>query len=212
MTERKALPGAEKRSIPVFAIAVGLVVFLGAFAAVFTILEGRDASGIEVAAVGIAGDPLPVFRGEDPDPAVGLVAPRIAGITPAGDDLMIEAFDEPIAVVVLAHWCPYCQREVTEVTRWLEETGGVDGVTMLAISTRAEPLQMNYPPSQWLEREGWPVPTVVDDGDASAAMALGMSGTPYWVFVDADGHVALRVSGLIEIDVLESILTDLAGS
>jgi cytochrome c biogenesis protein CcmG, thiol:disulfide interchange protein DsbE len=209
MPDRSSTAETRRRS-PLLLIAVGIVVFLGAFAIVFTVLEERGADGIEVADVTVAGEPLVAFTPGQPDPTQGVAAPRLFGVTPRGEEIAVERSGRPTAVVVLAHWCPHCQREVTDMTRWLDETGGVDGVDLFAISTRVQPQQVNYPPSRWLEREGWPVPTLVDDEDASAAIALGMYGTPFWVFLDGDGHVVLRHSGRLEITDLEALLTALA--
>ncbi len=69
--------------------------------------------------------------------------------------------------------------------------------------------QGNYPPSAWLKREGWTAPVIRDDKDSSVLRAYGSGGFPYWVFVNADGSVALRTSGELQIAQLETILNGL---
>ena len=57
-----------------------------------------------------------------------------------------------------------------------------------------DPARPNYPPSSWLEREGWTSP-VLADGDGEAASAYGLPAFPYWVAVDADGRIVERRTG-----------------
>ncbi|MGZ4105328.1 MAG: TlpA family protein disulfide reductase, partial [Actinomycetota bacterium] len=53
----------------------------------------------------------------------------------------------------------------------------------------------NYPPSTWLKNEGWTPEVLVDDAEGSVAAAYGLSATPMWVFIGADGVVKFRVEG-----------------
>ena len=53
----------------------------------------------------------------------------------------------------------------------------------------------NYPPSAWLAREGFTIPTLADDAKSSAASAYGLTSFPYFVAMDAKGNVVARVSG-----------------
>jgi hypothetical protein len=78
------------------------------------------------------------------------------------------------------------------------------------VSTSVDKSRDNYPPSAWLEREGWTFPTVVDDTAQSAARALGLRFFPTTVFVNSDGIVVLRVSGAIPVDNLLSIFSQLS--
>ena len=68
------------------------------------------------------------------------------------------------------------------------------------ISTSIAAARPNYPPSAWLEREGWTQPTLTDDANSSALAALGMTSFPGFVFVNADGTVAQRTTGEISTD------------
>ena len=67
----------------------------------------------------------------------------------------------------------------------------------------------NFPPSSWLEGEGWTVPTIRDDQQNTVLLSYGAGGFPYWVFTNADGTVAVRTSGQLTIDQLTTILNTL---
>jgi hypothetical protein len=67
----------------------------------------------------------------------------------------------------------------------------------------------NYPPSAWLEREGWTSPVVVDDRASTVGATFGVTGYPYFVFVDGNGRVAHRASGELPISYIEERIVDL---
>ena len=69
--------------------------------------------------------------------------------------------------------------------------------------------QDNFPPSEWFEREGWTVPVIRDDSDNTVHTAYGAGGFPFWVFVNSDGTVAVRVAGSTPIETIELIMNDL---
>lgn len=156
----------------------------------------------------VSGEPLPA-HGAGADAAIGMPAPRVVGADFTGERVVIEP-GVPTAIVFLAHWCPHCQAEVPAVTEWLRATGGVDGTQVLSVVTSVDDLRDNYPPSAWLEREEWPVPVLLDDADDSVFAAFGGSGFPFWVFVDAEGLVALRAAGSVPMDGLERALGTLS--
>ena len=112
-------------------------------------------------------------------------------------------------IVFLAHWCPHCQEEVPRVQEWLDNGGGVDGVDLYSVSTAANSGRTNHPASDWLVREGWTTPLIVDDQSSSVLSAYGRGGFPYWVFLNADGTVALRTAGQLTIEQLEGFLNSL---
>jgi thiol-disulfide isomerase/thioredoxin len=141
--------------------------------------------------------------------ATGLPAPTVVGNDYDGNTVTIENDGRPKAVVFLAHWCPHCQNEVPAVQQWLDDTGGVEGVDLYSVSTALNAQPGNYPPSEWLEEEGWTVPLIRDDVRSSVLVAHGDGGFPFWVFTNSDGTVALRVAGSIPINDLEGILRGL---
>jgi thiol-disulfide isomerase/thioredoxin len=162
--------------------------------------------------VGVAGEALPDFGGDTAnDPAVGSVAPEITGQSFDGSAVEI-ASGEPTLVVVLAHWCPHCQAEVPKLTDWAESLGVPFGLDVVAVSTSAGGDRPNWPPSAWLTREGFPFPTMADDEVQSAAAALGTTGFPFMVMLDADHTVLWRYSGSPPDGFIESLVDETMAS
>jgi thiol-disulfide isomerase/thioredoxin len=166
---------------------------------------GVTTEPVESAAVEVDGDALAPFAKAGEDIARGVAAPTLTGETFGGASITIPG-DGPAIVVFLAHWCPHCQREVPVIVDWLAENGSPDGVAMYGVATEIDPSQPNYPPSAWLAREHWDVPTLVDDRESSAAVAYGLSAFPYFVVLDADGDVVTRTSGELTIEQLEQLV------
>jgi thiol-disulfide isomerase/thioredoxin len=214
--QKTAQPAAAKRKVPVLAIVfVGVAALL--IAAMFLGSGSTADAGEQTGAPVITGEALPPFPNPPPfspdaDPAFGLVAPEVVGTDFEDNTVTIQHDGTPTAVVFIAHWCPHCQNEVPLVTEWLNETGGVEGVDLVSVSSSVNFQPSNYPPSSWLEEEDWPVPVIRDDANSSVYRAYGAGGFPYWVFLDGDGRVVARSAGLLEIAQLEALLLALAGS
>lgn len=138
-------------------------------------------------------------------------APVVTGETFAGESITIPG-DGPAVVVFLAHWCPHCQREVPVIVDWLAANGAPDGVDLLGVATGIDESRENYPPDAWLEREGWDVPTLVDDADSSVAKQYGLTAFPYFVAIDADGTIVDRQTGELTIAQVEALLAAARGS
>jgi thiol-disulfide isomerase/thioredoxin len=98
-------------------------------------------------------------------------------------------------IVLLAHWCSVCQAEVPVVQEWIDTSGVPEGVDIYSIATSTDAGQPNYPPSEWLESEGWTVPAIADSPEFAAADAFGLTAFPFFVFVNSDGTVANRMVG-----------------
>jgi hypothetical protein len=79
------------------------------------------------------------------------------------------------------------------------------------VSTSASASEENWPPSAWLEGEGWPISTVVDDRAQTVATAYGLTFFPFSVFVNADGVVLGRLSGGIPIEDVINIAYEVVG-
>lgn len=203
---------APKRRLPVVPIALGVVALL----AVIAVLASRGgdygddtstAVGVEqTRPVTVSGEPLAPFAAGGDDPAVGATAPELNGSRFDGTPLPIAAAGRPKVLLFLAHWCPHCQREVPLLAGWVADNGLPDDVDLYAIATSTTPDRPNYPPSAWLGRERFTVPTLADDAGSSAAQAFGLSGFPYFVAVDADNHVIARASGELTIAQWEALL------
>ncbi|MEE8457772.1 MAG: hypothetical protein V3S28_06950 [Acidimicrobiia bacterium] len=192
-------------------IIIGVVGGLVVLLLIAAVMFGNEEIGAEYGSPELNGTSLPPM----PDQvsvdtsATGLVAPDIFGQDYTGNDVSITNDGTAKGIVFLAHWCQFCQREVPRVQQWLDSGGGVDGVDLYSVSTAANSAQPNHPASEWLVREGWTVPIVVDDKANSALSAYGRGGFPYWVFLNADGTVALRSAGELTDAQLEEFLNSL---
>jgi cytochrome c biogenesis protein CcmG/thiol:disulfide interchange protein DsbE len=173
--------------------------------------SGRPGATVEVASdVSVEGAPLPDYPPSGRDPAVGKAAPTIRSVDFRGRRVTAGgATGSPYALVFLAHWCPHCQAEVPRLVS-IGGGGRIQGVDVVGVATGTSRTSPNYPPSAWLDREGWDYAVVVDDDRASAANAYGLTGYPFMVFVDASGTVVGRISGEVSEDDLKAIFTALA--
>lgn len=146
----------------------------------------------QVQPVTVSGSVLSPLAGEV-DTSVGSIAPEISGF---GFDGRPVAYNNgaPRAVLLLTHWCSHCQAEVAELTAYLTDHNLPSGVEIQTISTWVDPGRGNYPPSKWLDGVSWPFTVLADDHSFTAANAFGLSGTPMWVFIDANGTVVERTS------------------
>lgn len=184
-------------------IVAGVVVVAAIAAGLSAESAGVEAYG-EIA---IAGEMLPRYEPGVQDPAAGMVAPTITG-----DALSVVPGGTPKVVLFLAHWCPACRAEVPAISEWVEANGAPAGVELIAVATSSSPSQANFPPSVWLEREGFPFPVIYDDEDSTAAIAYGLSGFPYWVVLDSDGRVVQRFTGqLPDAAALSQLFSTAAG-
>lgn len=220
-TRSKRSRGMPRRSAPVptrssrtpllVGAALVAVVIVAAIAAV--VLTSSPSGGISEPAsepIRITGGALPALGADGTDAAVGLTIPTLSGTDLAGEPITIGPDDGPMAIVILAHWCPHCQAEVPRLVDHLAASGMPAGVRLVALSTSINRAQPNYPPSAWLEREGWTVPTLTDDASSSALTALGMANFPGFVFVDADGRVASRMTGELPMETFAAAVDAIA--
>ena len=160
----------------------------------------------ETAAVTVEGATLPSFEGNGAvDDAVGETVPTLIGENFDGGSVTLGPDRNPQVVMVVIHSCPHCQAEVPRVVE-LARDGVFDGVTVTVIPTNTSEQYANYPPSSWLAREKWPFRVLLDDTKGTAASALGTTGVPYFVFLDADGNVAGRFSGETDPEDLEQVV------
>ncbi|MFN8038494.1 MAG: TlpA disulfide reductase family protein [Acidimicrobiales bacterium] len=165
--------------------------------------------GLSYGTVKVTGTPLPAMQpgatGAN-DPAVGQVAPTLQGVTMSEQPITIGNDGKPKVVMFLAHWCPHCQAEVPKIEQWLRANGMPADVQLYAVATGTSDQRPNFPPAKWLQKEGWTVPTMVDDQNGTAADAYGLSSFPFFVAVDANGKVVARTSGELELSQFEALL------
>jgi thiol-disulfide isomerase/thioredoxin len=200
-------PAAASGGPPVPAIAIGLLVLVAVVGIAVAVVSGSDddptGDGLVFGTVDVAGEPLPSFEQDGSDPAEGQAAPRLDGVAVDGTPTTVEG-GEPTILVFLAHWCPHCRAELPRIVEVADE-GGFDGIRLVAVLTGTNPDAPNFPPGEWLEREGWTGDVIVDDEHATAAKAYGLTGYPFLTVVDADGAVLARTSAELPPGQLEAL-------
>jgi cytochrome c biogenesis protein CcmG/thiol:disulfide interchange protein DsbE len=207
VSNRRNREEAEQRRRQQRLWLVVAAVVVAAFVIAVLASSGGGDGGTDIAQVrpvSVTGGPLPTTA---PD---GQTAPEVAGESFDGSSVVIER-GRPTLVLFLAHWCPHCQ---AEVPRLVEHLGGAplpDDVDLIAVSTAASPDRPNFPPSEWLEDEGWRWPVLVDDADGSIAGAYGLPGFPYLVALDRSGDVVGTVSGEFPMEEFDRLVAAARG-
>jgi thiol-disulfide isomerase/thioredoxin len=216
MATKSAAPPAQRSWIWPAVIAV--IVVLGVVAVLASRSSSKDddagqaTDAVQTSDVTVTGDALAPFQQTDGDPAVGTTIPEVAGTDFSGEPVSIGPDDGAQVIMVVAHWCPHCQAEVPRIVDHLADTPMPDDVALATISTSVKPDADNYPPSTWLEDEDWPAPVLADTADGQGAAALGLTGFPYFVAVDADGTVVARTSGEITTEQFDQLVAAAQGS
>jgi cytochrome c biogenesis protein CcmG, thiol:disulfide interchange protein DsbE len=174
-------------------------------------IDSVNKSTSEIAAVTITGATIPALTDVSPDAALNMPVPTVMGTRFDGSFISIGGTSGPAVVLFVAHWCPHCQREVPKVAQWVTDGKRAD-VSILAVSTAVNKDYPNYPPSAWLKKVGWSVPTLVDDAEKTAANAFGLPGFPYFVAINAEGNVAARTSGEITEEQFDALVAAAKGA
>jgi cytochrome c biogenesis protein CcmG, thiol:disulfide interchange protein DsbE len=184
-------------------VGFGLIVWL----AVAIAGEGDVDESIAFGEVTVEGDGLPFIQSGTADPAVGQTAPTVTGETIDGGELTIGPSDTAKIVVMLAHWCPHCQREVPLIQDWVESGALPEGVEIYGATVLTNRVRDGdtWPPQEWLAEEGWTTPTIMDDQAGSIVQAYGMTGTPTYVVLGPDNENLGRLSGEIGVDGLNAL-------
>lgn len=185
-------------------ILIGVLVVVGV-SALLAIFTAPDEPVVEtpVHEITVTGQTLPPFTDPLQDTAMGTPAPTVAGTDLDGQPFLIQP-GKPQVVMFLAHWCPHCQAEVPRVEAYFRE-GGTAGVELLTVATSNRPDQPNYPAEAWLEREGWSNPVLMDDDEGTVAQAFGLTSFPFFVVIDPNGSVVLRVAGELDRPAIEQL-------
>jgi len=207
---------AAQRQQRIILIVVGVAVV--GLAVVIGLLTARDSgeradipSMDDVAGeVEVTGEGFPRHEAEGDDPAVGQSSPEVAGEDFDGTAVEIGGDGRPQLVTFAASWCPACQEELPSLTAWLNDGNLPDEVDLIMVSTNHDRGRGNWPPQDWYDEVGYPGPILVDDASASVAEAYGLSGTPFWVAIDADGSLVWRGSGMISMTELSDLADQLA--
>lgn len=200
---RRSRTAAQPSRPSLVPIVIGGLVMVAVLAVAAVLISSPSATELAepaAAPLTIEGGPLPELPASGADPAVGAEIPRLVGTGLNGEIVEIGPANGAQAIVVVAHWCPHCQAEIPRLSAWLADNDLPEGVRLVTLSTAIDPGRPNYPPSDWLEREGWTAPVLTDDAASSGLAALGLGQFPGFVFVNADGTVASRVTGEIGTD------------
>ena len=194
-----------------FIIAGAVVLVLGLAIAIGVTLSSEPvAAGLPEGEINVVGDSLPQYAGENDDNvALGLAAPTFSAPDQNSEIFQLEKNGNSKALLFLAHWCPHCQREVPVVQRFIDSNGVPPGIDVIAVATSIDRGRDNYPPQEWLEREGWSE-TQIYDLDREIGEAYGLNAFPYWVFLDKDLNVLARRTGNLPEDMVGALLTQLA--
>jgi thiol-disulfide isomerase/thioredoxin len=206
---RTATPAGPNRT-PLVVGGVAVVVVTAVLIALALSSSTPTVSEPAASPVAVSGTPLPPFESTGNDPAVGLGLPSLTSIGLDGQPMTIEADGRAKAVVLLAHWCPHCQAEVPLLVEWMANNPIPEGVDVVGVTTAIDPARPNFPPSEWLAREGWEVPTLIDDAVYTAYRTLGSPAFPGFVFVNANGTVYVRMTGEIDPQVFGQMLEAIA--
>jgi thiol-disulfide isomerase/thioredoxin len=203
-----------------FIVGAIIAIVIGGAAIVAISSSGSDSAstsdGIsEFSSITVTGESLPSFDSVSTatDAAIGLPAPVVSGKGFTGTEITTDGAGTPTLLVFLAHWCPHCQREVPLLVEWEKNGKTPTGVDVIAVATGTDPANPNYPPSEWLAREEFPAlwPVIADSADKKAANAFGLSGYPFFVLVDAQGKVFMRLSGEVPMDELTAMIDQMIG-
>jgi thiol-disulfide isomerase/thioredoxin len=204
-----------------FIVGAIIAIVIGGAAIVAISSSGSDSASTsgsisEFSDITVSGEALPSFDSVSTatDTAIGLPAPVVSGKGFTGTEITTDGAGTPTLLVFLAHWCPHCQREVPLLVEWEKDGKTPTGVDVIAVATGTDPANPNYPPSEWLAREEFPAlwPVIADSADKKAANAFGLSGYPFFVLVDAQGKVFMRLSGEVPMDQLTEIINQMIGA
>ena len=194
-----------------FIIAGAVILVLGLAIAIGVTLSSEPvAAGLPEGETTVTGDLLPEFAGENDDNiALGLAAPIFSAPNENSEIVSLEKNGNAKALLFLAHWCGYCQKEVPVVQGFIDSAGVPPGVDIIAIATSIDRGRENYPPQKWLADEGWSELQLYDL-EREIGTYYGLNAFPYWVFLDKDLNVVARQTGNIPENIVLAQLVQLA--
>ena len=194
-----------------FIIAGAVILVLGLAIAIGVTLSSEPvAAGLPEGETNVTGDLLPEFAGENDDNiALGLAAPMFSAPNENSEIVSLEKNGNAKALLFLAHWCGYCQKEVPVVQGFIDSAGVPPGVDVIAIATSIDRGRENYPPQKWLADEGWSELQLYDL-EREIGTYYGLNAFPYWVFLDKDLNVVARQTGNIPENIVLAQLVQLA--
>ena len=140
-------------------------------------------------------------------PLVGRQAPALAGPTLAGDAPEYDLLDVDsrwVLVNFFATWCVPCVREHDDLVTFSQRHDVAGDAEVVAVVFDDEPDAVR----RFFEERGgrWPV---VEDPVGRIALDWGVAGIPESYLVDPAGVVRAKITGGVEADFLEQVLSDL---
>ena len=194
-----------------FIIAGAVVLVIGLAVAIGVSLVDEPLDGnLPEGETTITGQGLPEYAGDNDDNvARGLDAPIFSGPNENSEIVSLEKNGSAKVLLFLAHWCGFCQKEVPIVQEYIDIIGIPQGVEIIAVATSIDRSRDNYPPHDWLEREGWSEIQIYDV-DRDIGTAYGVNSFPYWVFLDKDLKIVARRTGNLPQDQVGQLLIALA--
>ena len=201
----------RKRLNKNFIIAGAVVLVIGLAVAIGVSLVDEPLDGnLPEGETTITGQGLPEYAGDNDDNvARGLDAPIFSGPNENSEIVTLEKDGNAKVLLFLAHWCGFCQKEVPVMQEYIDIIGVPKGVEIIAVATSIDRSRDNYPPHDWLEREGWSEIQIYDI-DRDIGTAYGVNSFPYWVFLDKDLKVVARRTGNLPQDQVGQLLIALA--
>lgn len=186
---------------------VGGVVGLGLIVAMAYAIAGEEPPDPSLAFgdVTVTGTALPQIPQGQVDRSQGQVAATVVGADWEGTRVAIEPNGRPKVVIFLAHWCQFCQAEVPIVQDFVDAGGVPDDVDFISVSILADPNRVEFPPQNWLAREGWTTPIIADNQARSVATAYGAFSTPFWMVLDGNNVNLGRTSGMMSVSDLQQL-------
>jgi thiol-disulfide isomerase/thioredoxin len=155
---------------------------------------------------------LPQFESAGNDPAVitGMILPEIDGPEYySGTEVSYTADDGKARIwMIWAHWCPYCQAELPDLSEWWPENASrFPSVELVTVTTAIDETRGN-PLLDYLDSSEFSFPVVLDD-TGEIASRFGTSAFPFWVVTDANGAVVFRTAGALGIENIDQIFAQL---
>jgi thiol-disulfide isomerase/thioredoxin len=153
---------------------------------------------------------LPRYTRGAQDTALGLKLPTIEGTDAYAETATsVDPTDGTKRVwLIWAHWCPYCQEELPGLSDWYPTAADkYPNSEFVTVTTSVDPTRGN-PLPEYLASEQFPFAVVVDS-DTKIAAQFGVSAFPFWVVTNGDGTVLYRTAGLIGLEAVDQLFTQL---